>query len=113
MGEETTWFDFLPGVHGLKEIAKIHLGREWTLVAFQDTYFDLSHVFGALLVLAFVIVGGIAYSRAVGKGGDDAIVPPSKFNLRNLFEMLTDAIVGTATGVMGEKNARRYLPLVG
>jgi F-type H+-transporting ATPase subunit a len=33
--------------------------------------------------------------------------------LRNLFEMLTDAIFKLMENVMGEKEARRYLPLVG
>ena len=113
MGEETTWFDFLPGASGLKHVADLYLGRTWKWQMFQDTHFDLSHVYGALLVLAFVVVGGLAYTRAVSKGDDGAIVPPEKFNLRNLFEMFTDAVVNIATGVMGEHNARRYLPLIG
>jgi F-type H+-transporting ATPase subunit a len=58
-------------------------------------------------------VGAFAFSRAVSGGGRDAIVPPATFNLRNLFELFTDAIVSVATGVMGEKNARRFLPLIG
>lgn len=113
MGEETTWFDFLPGMHGLKEIAEVHLGRQTKWQMFQESSFSLSHVLGALLVLLFVLAGALAYHRAVSKGGDDAIVPPPQFNLRNLFEMFTEAVLGIATGVMGEKNARRYLPFIG
>ena len=113
MGEETTWFDFIPGVHGLKEVAAVHLGRQAKWQMFQETNFDLAHVFGALLVLVFVIIGGLAYRAATVKGGDEAIVPPPRFNLRNLFEMFTDAVVGIASGVMGEKNAKKFLPLIG
>jgi F-type H+-transporting ATPase subunit a len=107
-------------MHNLKLMAAHALGREtpdegfffrWQM--FGDSNFTLAHVFGALLVLAFVIIGGLAYRSATAKGGDDAIVPPAKFNLRNLFEMFTDAVVGVAEGVMGAKNARRFLPLIG
>lgn len=113
MGEETTWFDLIPGMHGLKQVAEVHLGRQMKWQMFQETNFSLAHVMGALLVLCFVVIGALAYNSAVGKGGDDAIVPPAKFNLRNLFEMFTEAVLGIATGVMGEKNARKFLPLIG
>jgi F-type H+-transporting ATPase subunit a len=121
MGEETTLFDFLiPQSQHLKEFFARWLGREtpdqaayfrWQM--FGDSYFTMAHVYGALLVLGFVIVGSLAYRRAVAGGGDDAIVPPPRFNLRNLFEMFTDAVNSTAEGVMGAKNARRYLPVIG
>ncbi|MSP59405.1 MAG: ATP synthase F0 subunit A [Myxococcales bacterium] len=119
MGEETTWFDFLPGVANLHKFASGALGREegqgmffrWQM--FGDSYFTLAHVFGALLVLAFAIVAGMAYRNAVAGGGEAAIVPPARFGLRNLMEMFTDAVFSTAEGVMGEHNARRFLPFIG
>ena len=33
--------------------------------------------------------------------------------MRNLFEVLADTVLGLMAGVMGEKAAKRYLPLVG
>ncbi len=120
MGEETTLFDFIPGLHNLKQIGAHLLGREtpdqgmffcWQM--FGDSNFTLAHVFGALLVLGFVIIGGLAYRSAVAPGGEAAIVPPARFGLRNLFEMFTDAVVNIAEGVMGPKNARKYLPVIG
>jgi F-type H+-transporting ATPase subunit a len=120
MGEETTWFDLIPALRNLKAISAHVLGREeptqgmffrWQM--FQDSNFTMAHVYGALLVLLFAVVGGLAFRSAVSKGGEAAIVPPPKFNLRNLFEMFTDAVVGIAEGVMGEHNARRFLPLIG
>jgi F-type H+-transporting ATPase subunit a len=113
MGEETTWFDLIPGVHGLKLLAEHQLGRTTQWQMFQETNFNLAHVFGALLVLVFVVFGALIYKAETGKGGDDAIVPPESFNFRNLMEMFTEAVLGIATGVMGEKNARKYLPLIG
>jgi F-type H+-transporting ATPase subunit a len=120
VGEETTLFDFIPGLHNLKHIGAHLLGREtpdqgmffrWQM--FGDSDFTLAHVFGALLVLIFVIIGGLAYRSAVAPGGEAAIVPPARFGLRNLFEMFTDAVVNIAEGVMGPKNARKYLPVIG
>src|SRR5205814_1316845 len=80
---------------------------------FQESNFTLAHVLGALLVLAFVVVGALAFRREMAGAGDAAIVPPPTFNLRNLVEMFTDAVMGMAEGVMGPKNARRYLPIIG
>ena len=120
MGEETTVFDFLPGLPGLKATLAHSLGREtagqgfyfrWQM--FGDSNFTMAHVFGATLVLLFAIVGGLAYRSAVSKGGEAAIVPPATFGLRNLFEMFTDAVMNIAEGVMGKHNARTYLPLIG
>jgi F-type H+-transporting ATPase subunit a len=49
----------------------------------------------------------------VGSSGDAGLVPPPTFGLQNLFEVLADTVLGLMAGVMGEKAARRYLPLVG
>jgi len=113
MGEETTWFDFLPGLAGISEQGQRIMGRDWRWQMFGDTHFTMSHVWAAVLVLAFGLIGAISYRGAVAGGGEGAIVPPAKFGLRNLFEMFTDAVFSTAEGVMGEKNAKRFLPLIG
>lgn len=112
MGEETTWFDLLPGVKNLEHFAQLNLERH-SAVEQLPTAFSLTHVFAVLLVLVFVTIGALAFSRAVARGGEQALIPPSKLTLRNLFEMLCDAIFSTGVSVMGEKNARRYLPIVG
>jgi F-type H+-transporting ATPase subunit a len=113
MGEETSWFDLLPGLHNLELFSKQYLARTEFGVQGFPSAFSMTHVWGTVMVLLFVSIGAFAFSRAVAGGGRDAIVPPATFNLRNLFEMFTDAIVNVATGVMGEKNARRFLPLIG
>jgi F-type H+-transporting ATPase subunit a len=113
MGPHNTWFEFLPGYANLKEFLQHGLSREWTWQMFQATHFGIDHILGALLVFAFLVFGALRYSAAVGGSGDAGLVPPPRFGLRNLFEMLTDAIMGLMENVMGEKEARRYLPLVG
>ena len=112
MGEETTWFDLLPGVKNLELFAKPYLERHAATQALP-TAFGLSHVFAVVLVVIFCTIGAISFSRVAARGGEAALIPPSKLTLRNLFEMLCDAIFSTALGVMGEKNARRYFPIIG
>jgi F-type H+-transporting ATPase subunit a len=113
MGDETSWFDLLPGYKNLVLFAKHYLARTELGVAAFPSEFSITHVVTTVLVLLFVAIGAFAFKGAVVKMDRDAIVPPANFNLRNLFEMFTDAILGVAEGVMGEKNARRFLPLIG
>jgi F-type H+-transporting ATPase subunit a len=113
MGPHITWFDFLPGYHTLHENLKVYLGREWTWQMFQATHFQLDHVFGGILVLLFLAYGAFRYAAKVNRAADGGLVPPPRFGMRNLFEMLSDTIYNLMVSVMGEKEARRYLPLVG
>jgi F-type H+-transporting ATPase subunit a len=41
------------------------------------------------------------------------VVPPPQFNLRNLFEMFCEGVLALGEGVMGRKNAIRFMPLIG
>ncbi len=113
MGPHDTWFAFLPGYFALKDFFHHYLARDWTWQMFQATHFQIDHVLGALLVFAFLAFGAFRYAAAVGGSGDAGLVPPPRFGLRNLFEMLGDTVFGLMEGVMGEKDARRYLPLIG
>ena len=113
MGEETTLLDLLPGVHNLKLFLQAYLARDQLMIQAFPSHFTITHVISAVLVVGFVLVGALAFSRAVRKGGDTAIVPPRDFSLRLLFEMFSDAVYSVAQSVMGEKNAKRFLPLIG
>ena len=113
MGHEASWFDFLPGVPVLRDNLQMYLGRQWTWQVFQSTHFEISHLLGGLLVLVFLAVGAIRYATAVGGSGDAGLVPPPRFGLRNFFEMLADAVYGLMEGVLGPKDAKRFLPLIG
>ena len=120
MGEESSWFDLLPGLPALEAWAKHFLGREDESQAFffragpfVDSHFTLTHVLATLLVLIFVTIGSLSFSSAMRRGGESAIVPPRSFSLRNFFEMIADGLFNFTKSIMGEKNARRYLPLIG
>jgi F-type H+-transporting ATPase subunit a len=113
MGPHGTWFDFIPGIDGLKTSLQPLLGRTWTWQSFQSTHFEISHVLVAILVVALVGLGAFSYATSVRKLGDEAILPPQKLGTRAIFEGLGDMVFGLLEGVMGAKNARKYLPFLG
>ena len=113
MGPHITWFNFLPGYSTLRENLQHYMGRKWTWQMFQATHFQLDHVFGGILVLLFLAYGAVRYAAKVNRAADAGLVPPARFGMRNLFEMLSDTIFNLMASVMGDKEARRYLPLVG
>ena len=113
MSPHATWFEFLPGYASLHDALASLLGRTWTWQMFQTTHFQLDHVMGALLVFLFLLFGASRYAAAVNGASDGGLVPPPKFGLRNLFETLADTIFNLMASVMGEKEARKYLPLIG
>jgi len=115
MGEHGTWTDLLyqlPGVRNLHDYAQVRLGRDKPLLlVFADSHFSLTHIIWTLLVVLIVLYGCVRFRRSVGK--KDGLLPARRFGFRAFLEMLTDATFGVMVGIMGEKNARRYLPLVG
>jgi F-type H+-transporting ATPase subunit a len=118
MDEETTFLDLLPGVHNLKAFMHAYLGRDqlpprYALLEMFPTHFTITHVVSTTLVVLFIVIGALAFRRGVARGGEEAIVPPREFSLRLLFEMFTDAVYSVADSVMGEKNAKRFLPIIG
>ena len=72
------------------------------------------HVMCALVVLAFLALRRVPLrdARSAARATRGWCRRP-KFGLRNLFEVLADTVLGLMAGVMGEKAAKRYLPLVG
>jgi F-type H+-transporting ATPase subunit a len=114
MGEHGTWFDYLYRFHGWENFShslQTALGRESGLVLFP-THWTLTHVLVASLVVAFVCYGAARFSASVSRGGQAALIPPRVFNIRHMFELLCDAILGMMSGVMGEKNAKRFFPVI-
>lgn len=114
MGEHGTWFDYLNRFswwQSINEKAEHAFGRGWKAMAFQESHFTLTPVLVALVVLAFVVYGGLKF-RAGLASADGGLVPPRKMNLRNFFEVMTESVYGMVEGAMGEHNARRFFPLV-
>lgn len=115
MGEHGTWFDFLNRFswwQSLNEKAGDAMGRGWKFMVFQDTHFSLTHVLITLCVLGFVVWGSLKFKKATTTG-DGGMVPPRSMNIRNFFEVMAESVYGMVEGAMGEKNARRFFPLIG
>jgi F-type H+-transporting ATPase subunit a len=113
VGPHNTWFDFIPGIGPLSASLQKTLGRTWTWQVFQTTHFEISHVLVAAVVFLHLLAGAASYSSSVHKLGDEAILPARRFGIRAIFEGLADMVFGLLEGVMGEKNARKYLPFLG
>jgi F-type H+-transporting ATPase subunit a len=116
MGEHTTWFDLIPNMGHFQAYLAKFLGRSAGTEQFP-THFTMAHVWGTLVVVLFLVIAGLRFRAKVldRKGGisDEGMVPPPRFTLRNLVEILLDTVMDLMTQVMGPKNARRFLPLVG
>jgi F-type H+-transporting ATPase subunit a len=113
MGPHGTWFDFIPGVKDLEGQLHAPLARTWTWQSLQATHFEITHMLIAALVVLLVVAGAFTYAQSVRKLGEEAILPPSKLGTRAIFEGLADMVYGLLEGVMGAKNARKYLPFLG
>lgn len=113
MGGHATWFDLFPGFAAWKDGLQPALGRQWTFFIFQSTHFEFTHVLFAALVAVLLAVSALRYRAAVTAQGEAALLPARSLGFRAVFEGLCDMVFGLMDGVMGEKNARKHLPLVG
>jgi F-type H+-transporting ATPase subunit a len=115
MGEHGTWFDYLNRFDWWVRFdnwAHHKLGRGWEAPPFGPSGWSLTHVLITLLVVLFTTWGAMSFMRGL-KSPDKGIVPPRTMNLRNFFEYLAESLFGFVEGAMGEKNARRFYPLIG
>jgi F-type H+-transporting ATPase subunit a len=108
-----TWFDLIPGYPALRDGLRPILGRTWTWQLFQSTYFEFTHVIVAVVVVLLLALGALSYHASVSRLGAEAILPAPRLSVRAAFEGLADMVFGLLEGVMGEKNARKFLPFLG
>ncbi|TPV96652.1 MAG: F0F1 ATP synthase subunit A [Myxococcales bacterium FL481] len=115
MGDHDTWYTVLMPEfwarleHGpLKE----QLGREWEWMFFSDTHFSLVHVAGALITCLFLVFAASRY-RASIEDQTKGVVPPRRWTLAAMVNGFVEAVFNMATDIMGEDQARKFLPLLG
>jgi F-type H+-transporting ATPase subunit a len=109
MGDHSSWFHYLPGYQNLKAYAAHYLQRQG-MTDSMPTHFTIIHMVIAVLVALLLIIGSVMY---IGRLKRSRLVPERGFGLRNFFEMIIDATLSIGEGVMGRKNAERFLPLIG
>lgn len=69
------------------------------------------HVFMGIIVFVLALGLGISVYRATRK--KSAMIPPRRFTPVTFMEVLSEAVLGLMEGLMGEKNARKFFPLIG
>ena len=115
MGEHGTWFDYLnriPGWKSLDHKLQELLGRSWEWQMFGPSGWTLTHVLITCLVVLIIGFGSLAFYRGLSSK-DKGLVPPRQMNVRNAFEVIAESLYGFVEGGMGEKQARRFYPLIG
>ena len=113
MGDHDTWYTLLPFWHDLEASFAEGLARDWQFMMFQDTHFTLVHVVGALIAATIVIVAALRYRAFIASDPHKGAVPPNRFTLAAMTDGFVGAVYKLASDVMGEEDAKRYLPFVG
>ncbi len=85
-----TWFDLIPGFSGL------HIPWWITMM-----------VFSACILLFLAVC-----ARMLGSFTEEKIFPDKGFSLRNILEVVVEALLAFVTSVLGEQ-ARKFFPLLG
>ncbi|MGE0547099.1 MAG: F0F1 ATP synthase subunit A [Kofleriaceae bacterium] len=114
MGEHGTWFDYLHRFSWWQDINHAAQGafERKTALGMFPTGFTLTHVLITILVVLFTLWGAVSFLRGL-KSPDQGMVPPRNMNFRNFFEFLAESLFGMVESAMGEKNAKRFYPLIG
>lgn len=112
MGDHDTWYTILPFWHDLEAAFRDGLARDWQWLMFQDTHFTLVHVVGALIAAALILVAALRY-RSTLNDETKGIVPPRRFTLGAMMDRFVGAVYKLSTDVLGEEDAKRYLPITG
>ena len=112
MGDHDTWYTLLPFWHDFEQSVAEGLKRDWEWLMFKDTHFTLSHVVGALLAALLILVATMRY-RASINDSTKGVVPPRRFTLAAMIDGIVGAVYKLCVDVLGEEDAKKYLPIVG
>jgi len=72
----------------------------------------VSHMFMAIVVALLAVGAGIAVRSKLRKP-DSLLVPEGRLTIFTFLELIVEAVLSLMEGLMGEKAARRYFPLIG
>lgn len=112
MGDHDTWFSVLPFWSQLEEQFQAGLQRDWEWMMFGETHFTLLHVGSAIIAVILLIVASLAYRNSIADD-TEGVVPVEGYGLAAMADGFMHAIYSTSCDIMGEDNAKRYLPFVG
>jgi F-type H+-transporting ATPase subunit a len=114
MPEHTSFLTYILGFFpALRENAK-NLGTPiFPLEAHNHVeYRGFEPIFASVLVIAFVVylAAGV---RGEFKNLDESVIPDATLTVRTFFEAFVGYFYNMAKDVMGDKNAKRYFPIIG
>lgn len=114
MGDHDTFYTLLmPEFWArLNEQAEPALGRDWKWMMFGETHFTLLHVVAALFTFVFLIYVALRYRKST-QDQNQGVIPPRSFGLAAMANGFVGACYNMSADVMGEHNARKWLPFVG
>jgi F-type H+-transporting ATPase subunit a len=111
LAADFTWFHLLPGWGNLEAAVAPMFGR--TLVENQPVS-SILHLALTLLSTGIVVTLVMLTRSSWQQDGAQAYVPREGFSARNVIETILDTTLSLMTDVFGnEKDARRFLPLIG
>jgi len=114
MGEHDTWYTLLPFWEGLEAQFEEGLRRDWRALAFQDTHFTLLHVVGALIAVAIIVVATMRYRQSLQSDATKrGLLPSPRFTLSAMVDGIIGAVYKLSVDVMGEDDAKKFLPITG
>lgn len=114
MGDHDTWYTLLPIWRELEAKYEAGLSRDWRALAFQDNDFTLVHVGGALIAVILIVVATMRYRASLeSEATKHGLLPPPRFTLAAMIDGFVGAVYKLSVDVMGDKEAKKMLPLVG
>ncbi|MCC7536063.1 MAG: F0F1 ATP synthase subunit A [Deltaproteobacteria bacterium] len=114
-------FNYLPGYENLVHALELLYGSTfggsgapsfYQHVPLRQTEQGVNHIFGLLLVLLICVVFGLVVRSKIANM-QAALVPDGKLTIRNFVELFVGAFYGLMKDIMGEHEARFFLPLIG
>jgi F-type H+-transporting ATPase subunit a len=86
--------------------------RHWEWMMFGDTHYSLIHVAAALITVVFLIFTALRW-RQTTEGKTEGVVPPREWRLPAMLNGFVTATFNMTADVMGEENAKKWLPVIG
>ena len=86
--------------------------RHWTWMMFGATHYSLVHVAAALITVVFLIFAAIRWRQSI-VGKTQGVVPPREWRLPAMLNGFVNATYNMSADVMGEEDAKKWLPFIG
>lgn len=86
--------------------------RHWKWMMFGDTHYSLIHVAAAVIAVLFIIFAAIRWRQSLA-GKTEGVVPPREYGLPAMINNFVNATFNMSADVLGEDDAKTWLPFVG